>query len=61
MVEDNCNPMYFQAIDFILKCESRETAPPIILNIWDYNSITKDELIGTAAIFLKDAVTVINS
>ena len=53
--------MYFQAIDFILKCESRETAPPIILNIWDYNSITKDELIGTAAIFLKDAVTVINS
>jgi C2 domain len=58
-VEDNCNPMYFKTLDSLIKYETFESAPPIILNIWDEDNdlLSKNnEFIGRATIFMRDAV-----
>jgi hypothetical protein len=58
-VEDNLNPMFFKCIETTMDYDQPETAPPIVLNLWDKdNDIldSTDDFMGRAVIFMQDAV-----
>ena len=60
MIEDSLNPIYFQTIEILYDMVDMETAPPIILNIWDHDSAlldSTDDFLGRSVIYLKDAST----
>jgi len=56
-IEDNCNPIFFSALEIYYDFLTPADAPPIILNIWDKDEgvLDSDDFIGRAVIFLKDA------
>jgi hypothetical protein len=56
-IEDNCNPIFFSALEIYYDFLTPEDAPPIILNIWDKDGgvMETDDFLGRAVIFLKDA------
>ena len=56
-IEDNCNPIFFSALEIYYDFLTPTDAPPIILNIWDKDEgvLDSDDFIGRAVIFLKDA------
>lgn len=58
-VEDNCNPMYFEALEAWMDFDTPETAPPIVLNVWDKDDgilDSTDDFMGRAVIFLNSGV-----
>lgn len=57
VVEDNCNPMFFSCIQTYMDFDTPETAPPIVLNIWDKDIgiIDSEDFMGRAVISIKDA------
>jgi Ca2+-dependent lipid-binding protein len=58
VVEDNCNPIFFETLEIYYDFTKSEEAPPIILNVWDMdNDIldSTDDFIGRSVIFFKDA------
>ena len=56
-IEDNCNPIFFSALEIYYDYQTPADAPPIILNIWDKDEgvLESDDFIGRAVIYLKDA------
>ena len=52
-VEDNCNPIFFSAVEIFYDFNTINDAPPIILNIWDKDDElfdSTDDFIGRAII-----------
>jgi len=52
VVEDNNNPIFFETIEVLLDFTSKEEAPPIVLNIYDFD----DGLISSSSDFLGRAL-----
>lgn len=38
MIEDSLNPIYFETLEMLYDLADIETAPPIVMNIWDRDS-----------------------
>jgi C2 domain len=58
VVDDNCNPIYYSALEVFYDFNKKEEAPPIVLNIWDKDNDlldSTDDFLGRAVIFFKDA------
>ena len=58
VVEDNLNPIYYQAVDVGYEFHKRDDAPPIILNLLDQDTgllDATDDFLGRAVIKLEDA------
>lgn len=59
-IEDSVNPIYYETIEMTYDFSDLETAPPIILNIWDYDSgimDSTDDFLGRSVIYLDQAST----
>jgi len=59
-IEDSLNPIYFETIEMLYDMADLESAPPIILNVWDSDTDlldSTDDFLGRAVIYLKDAST----
>ena len=58
VIEDSLNPIYLETIEMLYDMADLDTAPPIILNIWDKDEDlldSTDDYLGRAVIYLKDA------
>lgn len=53
-IEENCNPMFFSTIQVFSEFDTLETAPPIVLNVWDRDDgvLETDDFLGMAVIFI---------
>ena len=60
MIEDSVNPIYYETIEMLYDFSDLESAPPIILNVWDHDDAlldSTDDFLGRAIINLQDAST----
>ena len=60
MIEDSVNPIYYETVEMFYDFADIESAPPIILNVWDHDSAlfdSTDDFLGRAVIYLQDAST----
>ena len=59
-IEDSVNPIYYETIEMLYDFSDLESAPPIILNVWDYDNDyldSTDDFLGRAVIYLDQAST----
>ena len=56
-IKDSINPIFYEVQRVIYQYTNVEDAPPIILNVFDHNTILKDVYLGRAVIKLTDAAT----
>lgn len=59
VVDDNLNPMFFTCLETLVDFDQPETAPPLILNVWDRDDGLlegDDDFMGRAVFFIPDAV-----
>lgn len=57
-IEDNINPIFFEALEVYYDFDKIENAPPIVLNIWDADDLLDaDDYLGRCVVYLKDAAT----
>ena len=54
MIEDNLNPILFEAVEIEYEFEALNNAPPVILNVWDKDHFS-DDFLGRAVIYLDNA------
>ena len=56
-MEDNINPIFYNTVDVVFYALDLETAPPIIMEIYDYDdaALDTDDYIGKSVITLTDA------
>ena len=56
VIDDNINPIFFEALEIYYDFDRIENAPPIVLDIWDKDDfLDGDDYLGRSVIFLKDA------
>lgn len=56
MIEDNVNPIFFEALELYYDFDTLVNAPPVILNLWDKDDmLDADDYLGRAVIYLPDA------
>ena len=56
-IKDSINPIFYEVKRVIYQYTNAEDSPPIILNVFDHNTILKDVYLGRAVIKLTDAAT----
>jgi len=59
VVDDNLNPMFFTCLETLIDFDQPETAPPLILNVWDRDEGAfegDDDFMGRAVISMQEAV-----
>jgi hypothetical protein len=55
-IEDNLNPIFFEALELYYDFDSLADAPPIVFNIWDKDDILDaDDYLGRVVVNLKNA------
>jgi hypothetical protein len=55
-VEDNLNPIFFEALEVMYDYNSLQDAPPIVLNVWDKDDLLdSDDYLGRCVVKLSDA------
>ena len=57
-IEDSLNPIYLETIEMLYDMADLDTAPPVVLNIWDKDEDlldSTDDYLGRAVVYLKDA------
>ncbi len=56
-IDDNNNPIFFEALEVYYEFDQIPNAPPIVLNIWDKDEdiLDGDDYLGRSVVFLKDA------
>jgi len=62
-IEDSVNPIYYETIEMLYDFADLDSAPPVILNIWDYDDAlmdSTDDFLGRAVIYLNDPKTSTN-
>jgi len=60
MIEDSVNPIYYETIEMLYDFSDLDSAPPIVLNVWDHDDAlldSTDDFLGRAVIYLQDAST----
>ena len=58
VIEDNCNPIFYEAMDLSFEAETKEEIPPIIFDIYDSDgAFDKDDYISRCMVLLGDANT----
>lgn len=56
-VKESINPIYYEVKRVVYQYTHAEDAPPMILNVFDHNTILKDVYLGRAVIRLTEAAT----
>lgn len=53
-IEDNNNPIFYQALEIYYDFDKLENAPPIVLNLWDEDSnpLDPDDYLGRCVVYL---------
>ena len=53
-IEDNNNPIFYQALEIYYDFDKLENAPPIVLNLWDEDSnpLDADDYLGRCVVYL---------
>ncbi len=56
-MEDNVNPIFFEAFELYYDYDSLADAPPVIFNIWDKdeNIMDSDDFLGRCVVSLNNA------
>lgn len=52
VVDDNLNPIYYKCVDLLYEMDNFKNCPPIVLTLWDKNSVLADVYLGKTVIFL---------
>ena len=55
MIEDSVNPIYYETIEMLYDFADLDSAPPIVLNIWDHDDAlldSSDDFLGRSVIYL---------
>ena len=56
MIEDNINPIFFEALEIYYDYDRLENAPPIVLNLWDKDDLLDgDDYLGRCVVYLNQA------
>jgi hypothetical protein len=56
-VDDNINPIFFEALEIYYDYDKVENAPPIVMNIWDKDDgvLDGDDYLGRCVVYLTNA------
>lgn len=55
-IEDNINPIFFEAVEIYYDYEGLPNAPPIVFNIWDSDDLLDaDDYLGRCVVYLTEA------
>jgi hypothetical protein len=58
VIDDSLNPIYFQTIEMLYDMADIDSAPPIVLNLWDRDGmLDSDDYLGRCTVYLPDAST----
>ena len=58
VIDDNINPMFFEALELYYDFDKLENAPPVVLNLWDKDDLLDgDDYLGRCVIYLNEAST----
>ena len=57
MIEDNINPIFFEAVELYYDYDTLNDAPPVVLNIWDKDEqiLDTDDYLGRCVVYLNKA------
>lgn len=57
VVEDNINPIFFEALEIYYDYDKIENAPPVVMNIWDKDDgvLDGDDYLGRCVVYLTNA------
>ena len=57
VVEDNVNPIFFEALELYYDYDNLADAPPVVLNLWDHDDalMDSDDFLGRCVVYLQDA------
>lgn len=56
VIEDNINPIFFEALELYYDFDVLDNAPPVVLNIWDKDELLDgDDYLGRCVVYLKGA------
>ena len=47
---NNLNPMWYETLCLPVACFTKADAPPIVVQVWDYDSISSDDLMGMCVV-----------
>ena len=52
---ETLNPMWYRALPLELECDSIFDAPPVIVYVYDYDSVGSNDLLGMCVLTLDEA------
>jgi hypothetical protein len=57
VIEDNINPIFFEAVELYYDYDTIHDAPPVVLNIWDKDEaiLDTDDYLGRCVVYLNEA------
>lgn len=56
MIEDNCNPIFYETHDLTFEAESKAELPPVIMDIYDSDGmLDSDDFISRCMVLMSDA------
>lgn len=54
VIEDSINPIYYESIDMYYQFNELHLAPPLVIDIYDYDTFSSDDFIGRALCYLDE-------